>query len=283
LQTQLTRRFSNGLMFQAAYTYSRTIDNSTADFFTTVLSPRRPQDFQNWDAERSVSPLSRTHRFTLAAVYDLPFFKNGNWFMKNIVGNWGFSPIYTYESPQWATVQSGSDSNLNGDSAGDRTILNASGVRGTGSDITTLFSTNACAPGDATCLSLHTVGYLAVNPSAQYIKAGPGALATSARNTLATEPTNDISLSTYKDLNIGERCKFRIGAQFANIINHPQFIPGSNPGQGLGVNDVASFTTGPNSSSYINYLKPSSPTFNNPRSVFASNARSIALVARFTF
>ena len=70
LQTQLNRRFSNGLMFQAAYTYSRTIDNSTADFFTTSLTPRRPQDFQNWDAERSVSPLSRTHRFTLAAVYD---------------------------------------------------------------------------------------------------------------------------------------------------------------------------------------------------------------------
>ena len=53
--------------------------------------------------------------------------------------------------------------------------------------------------------------------------------------------------------------KFRFGAQFANIINHAQFIPGSNPGQGLGVNDVASFTTGPNSSSYINYLKPNSP------------------------
>ena len=32
LQTQLSRRFSNGLMFQAAYTWSRTIDNSTADF-----------------------------------------------------------------------------------------------------------------------------------------------------------------------------------------------------------------------------------------------------------
>src|SRR6202049_642405 len=64
---------------------------STSDFFSTSLTPRRPQDFQNWDAERSVSPLSRTHRFTLAAVYDLPFFKNGNWFMKNVVGNWGFS------------------------------------------------------------------------------------------------------------------------------------------------------------------------------------------------
>jgi Carboxypeptidase regulatory-like domain len=272
LQTQLSRRFSNGLMFQAAYTYSRTIDNSTADFFTTSLTPRRPQDFQNFDAERSVSPLSRTHRFTLAAVYDLPFFKTGNWFMKNVVGNWGFSPIYTYESPEWATVQSAQDSNLNGDSAGDRTILNNSGVKGTGSDVTPLLNTGGA-----------TVGYLATNPNAQYIIAGPGALATSARNTLATAPTNDFSLSTYKDFNITERMKFRFGAQFGNIINHPQFIPGSNPGQGLGVNDVASFTTGPNSSSYLNYLTPSNPNFNNPRSVFASNARTIALVAKFTF
>src|SRR6266481_4133186 len=138
LQTQLNRRFSNGLMFQAAYTYSRNIDNSTADFFSTSLTPRRPQDFQNWDAERSVSPLSRTHRFTLAAVYDLPYFKHGNWLMRNVVGNWGFSPVYTYESPQWATVQSAVDANLNGDSAGDRAIFNAGGIRGTGSGVTRL-------------------------------------------------------------------------------------------------------------------------------------------------
>ncbi len=103
LETQLQRRFSNGLSFQAAYTYSRTIDNDTADFFSTSLTPRRPQDFGNFAAERSVSPLSRTHRFTIAAVYDLPFFKSGNWLMKNVVGNWGFSPIYTYESPEWAS------------------------------------------------------------------------------------------------------------------------------------------------------------------------------------
>lgn len=272
LQTQLNRRFSNGLMFQAAYTYSRNIDNSTADFFSTSLTPRRPQDFQNWDAERSVSPLSRTHRFTLAAVYDLPYFKQGNWLMRNIVGNWGFSPVYTYESPQWATVQSAVDSNLNGDSAGDRVVLNPGGVRGTGSGVTALLNSGGA-----------TVGYLATNPSAQYIVAGPGALATSSRNTLATAPTNDFSLATYKDISLTERFKFRLGAQFANLLNHPQYIPGSNPGQGLGVNDVTSFVTGPNSTSYLNYLTPGNAIFNNPKAVFASNARTIALVARFTF
>jgi hypothetical protein len=270
LETSLQRRFSNGLTFQAAYTYSRTIDNSTADFFTTSLTPRRPQDFQDIGADRSVSPLSRTHRFTLAAVYDLPFFKGGNWFMKNIVGNWAFSPIYTYESPQWADVQSASDANLNHDSAGDRAVFNPSGVPGTGSDVTALTNTAG-----------NVVAYLANNPSAQYIVAGAGALATSGRNTLATRPTNDLDLGTYKDINITERFKFRLGAQFGNILNHAQYIPGSNPGTGLGVNDVAGFNT--ITGGYLNYVTPGNANFNNPKSVFASNARTMAIIAKFTF
>jgi hypothetical protein len=276
LESSLQRRFSNGLTFQAAYTYSRTIDNSTADFFTTSLTPRRPQDFQDIGGDRSVSPLSRTHRFTLAAVYDLPFFKSGNWLVKNVVGNWAFSPIYTYESPQWADVQSALDANLNGDSAGDRAILNANGVAGTSSDVTALCrAVNPCTPTGM------VVAYQANNPSAQYIRAGAGALATSGRNTLATRPTNDIDIATYKDINLTERFKFRLGAQFANIFNHPQYIPGSNPGFGLGVNDVNSFLT--SAGGYLNYLTPGNANFNNPKSVFASNARTIAIIAKFTF
>jgi hypothetical protein len=75
--------------------------------------------------------------------------------------------------------------------------------------------------------------------------------------------------------------QFRLGAQFGNIINHPQFIPNSNPGFGLGVNDVASFSTV--GSSYKSFLTPGKANFNMPQNVFASNARTIALVAKFTF
>lgn len=270
LETQLTRRFSNGLQFQAAYTYSRTIDNDTADFFTTYLTPRRPQDFQNMAEDRSVSPLSRTHRLTIAAVYDLPYFKNDNWFVKNIVGNWAFSPVYTYESPEWANAQSANDANLNGDSAGDRTVINPAGVRGVGTDVTPLFNSGGA-----------TVAYLATNPNAYYIQAGAGALATGGRNTLATVPTNNFDLSVYKDIGITERVRFRFGAQFSNVLNHPQYIPGSNPGAGYGVNDVESFTTATNS--YLSYVNAADPNFNKPKSVFASNARGIALVAKITF
>jgi hypothetical protein len=122
----------------------------------------------------------------------------------------------------------------------------------------------------ATTFGLALLGLIAVSSSGAFGQAISGNL------------VGTIS-DSYKDINITERVKFRIGAQFANLFNHPQFIPGSNPGQGLGVNDVTSFITGPNSTSYLNYLTPGNAIFNNPRAVFASNARTIGLVAKFTF
>jgi len=291
LQADVNRRFSNGLTLQAAYTWSHNIDNSTADFHTSDLTPRRAQDFFNFNqTDKSNSALDRSQRFTLAMVYDLPFFKNGNWFMKNAVGNWTFSPVYTYETGEWVTVQAQRDANLNIDSAGDRALLNPAGIKGTGSDVTGLTATAGPNAGSV-------VAYVVNNPSAQYIRPGLGAalqgdnplIAGSAnlglypisRNTLQSPGTNNFDLGVYKDLNINERMKFRFGAQFANIVNHPQLIPGSNPGFGLGVNDVTGFTSV--GTSYKAYITPGTASFNKPQSVFPSNARSIALVAKFTF
>ena len=61
-------------------------------------------------------------------IYDVPFFKRGNWFMKNVVGNWEVAPVVTYQTGTWATVQSVVDANLNGDSAGDRAVINPAGT-----------------------------------------------------------------------------------------------------------------------------------------------------------
>ena len=112
----------------------------------------------------------------------------------------------------------------------------------------------------------------------------PGALATGGRNTLATQPTNDFSLATYKDIK-----HYRASSNSVSVRSSPtssitrSTFRAAIPGQGLGVNDVTSFLTGPNSTSYLNYLTPGNAIFNNPKAVFASNARTIALVAKFTF
>jgi hypothetical protein len=92
----------------------------------------------------------------------MPYFKSHpSWFVRNLLGNYEFAPVFIYETGGWGTVQSGTDSNLNGDSAPDRAIFNPAGVKGMGSDVTPLFNSSGYA-----------VAYLAKNPNAQYIVAG---------------------------------------------------------------------------------------------------------------
>jgi len=276
LASQVTRRMANGLTFVSSYTYSHTIDNSTADFFTSVLTPRRTQDFQNLAADRSNSALDRRHRFTLAAIYDVPYFKSGSWLKKNVLGNWEAGPIYTYQSPEWMTVQSGTDVNGNGDSAGDRAFFNSKGVAGTSSNVTTLFSTNTCASlpaaQQAGCFSAHTVGYLAINPTAQYIRGGAFAQLNAGRNTIPARHINNLDFTALKRFSLTESRKVEFSAQALNVLNHPQFVPGS-------LNDVQSIGyTGSRS-----FLQPGNAQFNNPEKVFASNARALQLAAKFIF
>ena len=135
LDVQFTRRYTRNLSIIGAYTWSHNIDDSTNTVFSSYLTPRRPQDSQNLRADRASSLLDHRHRFSLTEVYDAPWFRSGNWLMKNLIGNWNISGTYTYESPELATVQSGIDSNLNGDSAGDRTIINPAGNATVGSGV----------------------------------------------------------------------------------------------------------------------------------------------------
>jgi len=268
LALQMTKRMSRGLQFVGAYTWSHAIDDSTAEVFSTVLTPRRPQDSQNLAADRGTSALDRRQRFTLASVYDMPYFKgSSSWFVRNLAGNWLAAPVYTYEAPEYIDVQSGVDSNLNGDSAGDRTLLNPSGVKGTGSGESSL--TNAAG---------ETVAFLAANPNAQYIQAGPGGLiannglSIAGRNTLRTRPINNLDFSIGKNFHLNERMYFTLQAQTFNIFNHPQFAPGAPASVGpVGYTGSRSI------------VEPSDPGFNQPGIYFPSHARSMQLAAKFYF
>ncbi len=262
LATEFSRRFSRGLLFKGAYTWSKAIDDSTADLFSTLLSPRRPQDFQNMRPERSRSFLDRTHRFSFTWVYEAPWLKNnGNWFAKNLAGNWVISGTYIAESPQYATVQSGRDANLNLDSAPDRVIINPAGVDKTGTDVTPLRN----SAGDV-------VAYLANDPNARYIRAGTGAYANGGRQTLPLRGINNWDFGLAKKFSITESKAFEIRGNFYNLFNHPQYTPGS-------IHTVAAVS----SNVTRNNLIPGNPLFNDPTRVYASNARNIYIVARLTF
>jgi hypothetical protein len=263
LANQLTRRFKNGLQFVGAYTWSHNIDDSTAEVFSTYTTPRRVQDFQNLALERASSALDHRQRFTMTTVYDLPFFKHSNWFMKNLVGNWEMAPIYTYETGTLYTIQSGDDANLNGDAV-DRTWINVTGQQNIGSGTTPLTNSN----GDV-------VGFLVNNPNAKYVQAPKGVMPTGGRNTAHLNPIDNIDFSLIKRFNLfKERYKLELGGRFYNLLNHPQYT-GSN------IDDIAS--VGYTSGAVHQFLEPTGANFYNPTQVFSSNPRSIQVSAKFTF
>jgi hypothetical protein len=282
MAASLNRRFSNGLLMNFSWTWSKAMDDATAATFSTTLTPRRPQDSQNVKADMSRSALSRNHRITLVAVYDLPFFKHSSWLLKNTLGNWEVAPIYTYESPQYFTVLSGVNSNLNGEgSAINRTIYNEKGAAHTGSDVTAYANpslagnctTTKTDPNGTPICPADLVAYVANNPNARYITAALGTLPNSQRNTEPIKPTNDIDATAIKRFNFGESRSLEFQAQAYNLLNHAQYIPGS-------INNVNNPSTNTLS---LSYQTASSAGFNQPGKFFQANARTMQLTLKFNF
>jgi hypothetical protein len=268
----LTRRFSNGLQFIGAYTWSHNIDNSTAEVFSTYTTPRRPEDSQDVAQDRSSSALDHRQRLSFETLYDVTAFKNSNWFLKNLVGNWEIAPVYQYQTGTLYTVQSGVDSNLNGDSAPDRVFVNPSGQAGVGTGTTAL--TNSAG---------ETVAYLANNPNAQYIAAPKGTLPNGGRNTGMLPPIDDLDITVAKNINVTERYQLQFALRAFNIFNHPQYVGGF-------ISDVAPAGTalpGTNSSTTSslvhNFLIPSNGIFGDPTQAFSSNPRMLQLSLKFVF
>ena len=269
LTVNFKKRFAKGLQYQAAYTWSHLIDNSTAEVASTFLTPRRAEDFFNLSAEKASSALDRRQRFTLSLVYDAPWFNgSNNWMLKNLAGNWEVAPIYTYESPELFTPESGVDSNLNGDSAPDRTIINPAGVSGTASTVVGLSSTGGALPSG----SPNIVAYLAQNPNARYIQAGLGAFANAGRNTQTSRPINNIDFSLIKHFAVRERYKIDLAGQAFNLFNHAQFLPGGSINNANTVNNFLS--------NVQSYVTVSNPLFNNPTNTFSSNPRILQITAK---
>ena len=266
LSVQLNRRLANGLNLITAYTWSHAEDNATDTNFSSYLTPRRAQDWQNYKPEWATSALDHRQRFTFTPVYDWQPFKSGNWLLRNIVGNWNISATYTYQSPELATVQSGVDSNLNNDSAGDRTIINPAGSASLGSGVTGYNAQGQVATGNS------IVAYVAKNPGARYIVAGVGALANGGRNTFPLKPTDNVDAAIYKRFSLRENARFSLGAQFYNVLNHAQYTGGY-------LSDVNSN----GSTNSRNDLIPSNALFGRFDQFYSSNSRTMQISGKIEF
>ena len=94
LQIKSERRFSAGLSYLAAFTYSKLINTGENGY-------RDP--LNNRDLDRGISLDSAPYRFTFAPVYELPFGRGRHWNIDNrvmdaIVGGWEASAVATIQA-----------------------------------------------------------------------------------------------------------------------------------------------------------------------------------------
>jgi len=107
LTASLTKRFSHGLQFQANYTFSKAMDN-TSDY-SSLSTPFRPDLVA---ADRSLSDFNITNNFVANAVYTTPFHTDSGSFLAKAFANVSVSPIvYAHSGLPFTLLVPGIESN----------------------------------------------------------------------------------------------------------------------------------------------------------------------------
>jgi len=266
VSASLTRRLSRNLAATVAYTYSRTYDNSFNELYTSDLNPRRSQDageyFQGGlnlgpDYARSIADIP--HRFVASWVYEVPF-KSSNSFANAVIGGWEIAGVFQAQSGQLVDLQSGIDSNRNGDGAGDRVLFNPNGPANIGSGViglTVVGNSIVAVPLTLNANFANVRAYVpgvCVNPvggicssytvtNARYVQtgyfasqlAGNGA-GTLPRNFLRTRGYNNTDMTFIKNTRFGKegRYNFQIAAEVYDVFNQREITIGGVGAGGRG-------------------------------------------------
>jgi hypothetical protein len=221
LQATLQKRFSNGLQYQVAYTYSKCMTNSSGYYGswggqTTPTSPYW-QNVYDMRAEWAPCYYDVTHILTGYAVYQLPFghkMKFGNsWnpVVNAVLGDWQVTGIYSWHTGYPIDI-----------SASDASGTNSRGPRANciGPDRTLDQSNIPAALGG---------GILWFDPSSY--SQPVGTFGTCAPATTRGPGLNTVDLSFQKEFPITESKRLEFRAEFINFANTPIL---NSPNGGLG-------------------------------------------------
>ncbi|MCI0663982.1 MAG: carboxypeptidase-like regulatory domain-containing protein [Acidobacteria bacterium] len=113
LQVQFNKRFSRGLQFTSAYTWSHTIDE-VSDLFDLAGAPALPQNSFNRSAERGAANFDVRHRLVYSVIWNLPGYNRGGF-----LGGWQIASIGQLQTAQPYSVLFCCDINQDGN-ASDR-------------------------------------------------------------------------------------------------------------------------------------------------------------------
>jgi len=285
-----SQSLKHGLTLRANYTYSHTIDDSTAELFSTFLNPRRPEDAANLKADRGNSALDVRQKLAIAWTYALPQAHGASGFLKVLLNGYELNGSYIAQTGQPISILSPYDANDNFDVAGDRAIFNPNGIGNTATDVNAVCNAgpggavsivapdaNGAWSGCGTGNDANVVGYLAMDPKARYVSAQLGAKSSAGRNGFYTPGFGIWNIAVFKNTHFTESAYLQLRVEMYNAFNHPNYTVAGNL-------SVFSTLTGTNALAdpAYNLATSGNPDFLNPK-VFSGGSRTLQLVAKIVF
>lgn len=249
LQAELRRRFSNGLYFQANYTFSKNLTDTvgtTQALFEPYLQNQSPE------LDKQRADFDQTHVFNFNGIYELPFGK-GKMFMDKggiwdvIFGGWQLSGITRWSSGAPLTI------------VDSRGTLNRGARSGRQTAFTTLTNQEIRALGG---VFHHTNGGIYfINPSVvdpitgrasngylhpsnsnatfngqAFFNVNPGQTGNMGRTLLNGPSHFNVDASLTKSIRFTESSKLQLRAEAFNVLNNVNFFTG---GQFLNINSAS--------------------------------------------
>ncbi len=204
---RLERRLDHGLTFMAAYTWSRSRDQSSS-LWGSRASNYAPQNSFDLDAEWGPSDFDTPHRFVFSFVWELPFgagrrHLSGKGPAEAILGGWTIAGIASYQSGRPFTVYYGPTVNYSGSDNGPGAI---------GLDRPNLVGDPAVD--DPTPGQWFDVAAFAP-PSGTFGNAG--------RNILRADALRNVDVALSKRVSVGARSRVELRIEAFNLFNTPHF------------------------------------------------------------
>ena len=208
LWVEAKKRFASGLQFDAAYTYSKSIDDVSQDNFGVAV-----QNSYCLACDRGLSDFDARQRFVLSGIYALPF--KGNRFK----AGWQFSVINTLQSGNPFNIHIANTSftgvgSLRPDVTGP--IITGFGPATNGSPTQITYVQNAGLPGQA--------ANVFVVQGTNGVPLGFGNL---GRNVAIGPGFEDLDIALVKNTAITERLNLQLRCDAFDMLNHANF---TNPG-----------------------------------------------------
>jgi hypothetical protein len=250
LQSVLSHNFSKGFYFQAAYTYSHSIDNGSGSTFTDELDGLTGYgDLLNPSSQRASSDFDRTHRFVLSYNYALPFDRwlhvANSGFTGRLLNGWALNGVTTIQSGTPFTIIDSGACNLedldcfNGTNfatlAPGMTLADALTHGSVQSRVNEYVNLSAFVPGGNCVNSQNVVVGPAIGGSCgSYPTAAGAAIGNVPRNAFRGPAQQNWDMSIAKNTRIAERMSLDFRAEAFNLFNHPSFqSPQAGVGQGF--------------------------------------------------